>query len=87
MIKFELEQFIEEVELELMNYEELTQVDIKNFGIEFMKLIRENKISNKNYKDGVHFEVFDEMEMFTIADDYVQALLSNDLKSYWKTFE
>ncbi len=87
MIKFELDQFVKEIEMELLNYEDIEQEIIDNFGIGFMKLVRENKVSSKNLKDGKHFEIFDEMEMFTIADDYYQAVLNNDLKTFWKTFE
>lgn len=87
MIKLELDKFVEEVELELLNYEDLTAQDILGFKKGFLKLVENNKVSSKNLKDGVHFEIFDEMEIFTIADDYVQALFSNDLKSFWKSFE
>ncbi len=87
MIKLELEKFVEEIELELLNYEELNAEEILGFKTGFMELVENDKISKKNFKDGIHFEVFDEMEMFTIADDYVQALFNNDLKSFWKSFE
>ncbi len=87
MIKYELEDFIAEIEAELLNYEDLSAKDTTNFKVGFMELVEKNKISKKNFKDGIHFEIFDEMEIFTIADDYVQALFNNDLKSFWKSFE
>lgn len=87
MIKTEINEFIESIKLELLNYEELESSDIDLFETGFRKLIKENKISKKNFKDGVHFEVFDEMEIFTIADDFANSLLNNDLVTYWKTFE
>ncbi len=87
MIKYELDDFIAEVEAELLNYEELDAMQINGFKKGFLEIVANNKVSKKNLKDGVHFEIFDEMEIFTIADDYVQALDNNDLKTYWKTFE
>ncbi len=87
MIKYELDKFCAEIEAELLNYEELEASDIINFKKGFMELVEKNKISKKNFKDGIHFEIFDEMEMFTIADDYVQAIFNNDLKTFWKSFE
>ncbi len=87
MIKYELDEFCAEIEAELLNYEELDAGDIINFKKGFMDLVAKNKISKKNFKDGTHFEIFDEMEMFTIADDYVQAIYNNDLKTFWKSFE
>ncbi len=87
MIKFEIEKFVEEVESELLNYEDLDVKDMLNFKKGFMELVEKNKISKKNFKDGVHFEIFDEMEIFTIADDYVDAVFNNDLKTFWKSFE
>lgn len=87
MIKVELKEFVENVKLELLNYEELTPDDVDEFEKGFYKLVKENKINKKNLEDGKHFEVFDEMEMFTIADDFANAVVNNDLKTYWKTFE
>ncbi len=87
MIKYELDDFVAEIEAELLNYEELDAAATINFKKGFMELVEKNKISKKNFKDGVHFEIFDEMEIFTIADDYVQAIFNNDLKSFWKSFE
>lgn len=87
MIKFELDEFIENIKLELLNYEELTDEDIRTFEEGFLKLVKEKKLSKKNFKDGKHFEVFDEMELFTIADDFANSVINNDLITYWKTFE
>ncbi len=88
-MKFTLEEFIFNILEELEQYEDLKPDDIEAWVKTFESMVEDNKISNKNLKkiDGeISFEVQDEMEIFAIVDDYIEAIENNSVKEYWKTF-
>lgn len=88
-VKTELNEFKKLIKEELMAYEDGEKL-FSDWEKGFNLLLKEKRISNKNLKEskGVqYFEVNDEMEIFSIADDFVIAYDDNDLKSYYKTFE
>ncbi len=88
-MKFTLEEFIFNILEELEQYEDLKAEQIEGWVKTFESMVKENKISNKNLKkiDGeLYFEVQDEMEIFSIVDDYIEAIENNSVAEYWKTF-
>lgn len=88
-IKNEIDDFIKLIKEEFMAYEDYEELFFE-WKQGFNKLLRENKISNKNLKKAkgkTYFQVYDETEIFSIADDFVVAYEENDLKSYFRTFE
>ncbi len=87
-IKINLDEFIEEVISDLRDCE-VEEKDLKAWRETFLGMVEKKEISNKNLKTspkGLVFEVKDEVEIFSITQDYIEAIENNDLKTYWNTF-
>lgn len=88
-IKFELNEFISTIKEELFQYEdgvELFSVWNKNFN----ELLNKNEVSKINLKiiDGVkYFVIYDELEIISIVEEFVEAYDDNTLKDYFNTFK
>ncbi len=88
-IKFELQDFINTVKEELTQYEDcekLTSVWCDGFK----QLLDNNEISKINLKviDGVkYFVIYDEVEIISIVEEFVEAYDDNTLKEYFNTFK
>ncbi len=88
-MKFTLEDFIFTILEELEQYEDLKGEYVEQWVKTFESMVKDNKISNKNLKkegNEIYFELQDEMEIFAIVDDYIEAIESNSINEYWKTF-
>ncbi len=88
-MKFTLDDFIFTILEELEQYEDLKGEDVEAWVKNFKLMVKENKVSNKNLKkegDKTFFELQDEMEIFAIVDDYIEAIENNSVREYWKTF-
>ncbi|MFV0503007.1 MAG: hypothetical protein ACK5LT_03420 [Lachnospirales bacterium] len=89
MIKYEINEFIDLIEEELRVYEHLSEDEIDDWKHIFLQLVDENKVSKQNLaKEGgiFYFKIEDEMEIFSIVDDYSFAIENNSLKDYWDSF-
>lgn len=88
-IKIKIDEFVEEIVQDLTDCE-VDEKDIKIWEETFRKMLLEHKISKKNISEtikGLFFVVNDEMEIFSITQDYIDAIENNDLKTYWNTFK
>ncbi len=88
-IKIKLDDFIEEVISDLRDCE-VEDADLALWKETFLEMVTKKEISKKNLKTtpkGVVFEVQDEVEIFSITQDFIDALENNDLKTYWNTFK
>lgn len=88
-IKINLEDFVEEIVLDLLDCE-CTSEEVRLWKKTFLEMVNNREISNKNLKTtpkGLVFEIKDEIEIFSITQDYIEALENNDLKTYWNTFK
>ncbi len=88
-IKIKLDEFINEVISDLRDCE-LEEKELELWKNTFLEMVEKKEISKKNLKTstkGLVFEVEDEMEIFSITQDYIDALENNDLKTYWNTFK
>ncbi len=88
-IKINLDDFIEEIVSDLRDCE-VEEKDLAAWKETFLKMVENKEISKKNLKaskDGFVFEVKDEVEIFAITQDYIDAIENNDLKTYWNTFK
>ncbi len=88
-IKLKLDEFIDEVISDLRDCE-VEEAELTLWKTTFLDMVEKKEISKKNLKNspkGLVFEVEDEMEIFSITQDYIDALENNDLKTYWNTFK
>ncbi len=88
-IKLQLDEFINEVISDLRDCE-IEEKELELWKNTFLEMVEKKEISKKNLKSstkGLVFEVEDEMEIFSITQDYIDALENNDLKTYWNTFK
>ncbi len=89
MIKMDIDDFIYEIKEELICYEEIGEEGADNWEREFRQwLSAPGKKENVEGKgDRARFIIADESEIFDIADSYLEALESDNIKSYWKSFQ
>ena len=90
MIKLEIEEFIFEVQDEILSYEELGKEYADKWEQEFLKWLNNDKIKKKNIKiekGNTYYLIDDESEIFDIADEYYYAVDSNKIDEYWKKFQ
>ncbi len=88
-LKIKLDEFINEVISDLKDCE-VEEKELSLWKNTFLEMVEKKEISKKNLKTtakGLVFEVEDEMEIFSITQDYIDALENNDLKTYWNTFK
>lgn len=89
MIKLEIEEFIFEVKDEILSYEELGEKWANKWEEDFLALVNNDKIKNKNIKkikDKIFYMIDDESDIFDIADKYYYAVEENKIDEYWKKF-
>lgn len=90
MIKYEIHKFLEIVESEMLDFPDINKEDVIYWKNSFWGLLKNNKISKKNIrrdKDKTYFCIEDEMEIFSIIDDFLISKDENDLKTYWNSFK
>ncbi len=90
MIKLEIEEFIFEVQDEILSYEELGKEYANKWEQEFLKWLNNDKVKKKNIKmekGKTFYLIDDESEIFDIADEYYYAVDSNKIDEYWKKFQ
>lgn len=90
MPKYEINKFINIIENEMAQYSEINEEDILNWKTNFLNLIKKKEISKKNIKKDGNKTIFiidDEMEIFSIVDDFLIAKEENDFKTYWNSFK
>ncbi len=88
-IKIKLDDFIEEILTDLRDCE-IEEELLDEWKQTFLTMVENKEISSKNLKSsakGLVFEVQDEVEIFSITQDYIDAIENNDLKTYWNTFK
>lgn len=88
-IKIKLDDFLDEITSDLLDCE-CTSDEVSKWKDTFLSMVEKKEISNKNLKTnakGLVFEIRDELEIFSITQDYIDALENNDLKTYWNTFK
>ncbi len=88
-LKIKLDDFIEEILTDLRDCE-VEEEFLDEWKQTFLKMVENKEISSKNLKSsakGLVFEVQDEVEIFSITQDYIDAIENNDLKTYWNTFK
>ncbi len=88
-IKIKLDDFIEEILTDLRDCE-IEEELLEEWKQTFLTMVENKEISSKNLKSsakGLVFEVQDEVEIFSITQDYIDAIENNDLKTYWNTFK
>ncbi len=88
-IKFELQQFKDTVKDELLQYddgEKLFAVWLEGFN----ELLDKNQISKINLKfinNKKYFVIYDELEIISIVEEFVEAYDDNTMKDYFNTFK
>ena len=90
MIKLEIEEFIFEVQDEILSYEELGKEYANKWEQEFLKWLNNDKVKKENIKmekGKTFYLIDDESEIFDIADEYYYAVDSNKIDEYWKKFQ
>ena len=90
MIKLEIEEFIFEVQDEILSYEELGKEYANKWEQEFLKWLNNDKVKKKNIKmekGKTFYLIDDESEIFDIADEYYYAVGDNKIDEYWKKFQ
>ena len=89
MIKMDIEDFIYEVKEEMMCYDEVGEVGSQKWESEFRAWLNsEKKKENVEGKgEKAKFIIYDESEIFDIADSYLSAIESNSVEKYWKEFQ
>ncbi|MFV0441748.1 MAG: hypothetical protein ACK5LV_10740 [Lachnospirales bacterium] len=88
-MKFTLEDFEFTIVEELEQYEDIDLKYVDDWCETFRKMVKDKKISKKNLKEEngtLYFSIEDEMEIFAIVDDYIEAIENNSIPEYWKTF-
>jgi uncharacterized membrane protein len=90
MIKLTKEEFIEEINAELMGYEEISSEHIKQF-MSTLNTYFDNKKGKKeriSYKaNSVVIHLKDECEIFDMADNYLSAIVNDEVQKYLDMFE
>lgn len=90
MIKYELNKFINIIKDEMLDFPEINKDDFKYWKTTFVELVNKNQINQKNIKkdkDNIYFLIEDEMDIFSIIDDFLIHKENNDLKTYWNNFK
>ncbi len=88
-IKFELEQFINTVKDELFQYEDGEKL-FSTWHNGFNELLEKNELSKINLKtinNIKYFVIYDELEIISIVEEFVESYDDNNLKDYFNTFK
>ncbi len=84
MLKFSVEDFVEEVTAEIACYEELGEEKAHEWRQTFLKLADEGRIDKRALKleNGV-VSVRDEEDIFVLADSFLAAVTDGEEQKYW----
>ncbi len=88
-IKFELNDFVNTVKEELFQYEDGEKL-FEIWNKEFKKLLDNDEISKVNLKminGKKYFVLYDELEIISIVEEFVEAYDDNTIKDYFNTFK
>lgn len=88
-MEYLLADFLEIIVAELEQYEEVDTELVDAWCEKFENIVENEKLAKgrKITKNGeVYIKVKDEMEIFSIVDDYIEAIEDNTLKAYWNSF-
>ncbi|MFP4697898.1 MAG: hypothetical protein ACLFMO_04235 [Eubacteriales bacterium] len=88
-MKLLLEDFLEEVKLEMTGYEEIDEDLIKNWECRakdwvYLNIGKKNRIIKEN--NSIYVEIDDESEIFKVVDRYFSAIDNNETEKYWQGF-
>ncbi len=89
MIKMDIDDFIYEIKEELICYEEIGEEGADKWEREFRQWLStpQKKENVEGKGDRAKFLIADESEIFDIADSYLEALESDNIEGYWKSFQ
>lgn len=87
MIKLDVEEFIEEIKAEMYGYEEIDEELIELWEKKFRDYIKEKKAKKNriNYKTN-SILIKDESELFDIVDNYLAAIVNDEMDQYWANY-
>ncbi len=88
-IKFELQEFINTIKEELAHYEDSNDL-FQIWNKYFNELVDNNEVSKINLKvidNKKYFVIYDELEIISIVEEFVEAYDDNTLKEYFNTFK
>lgn len=84
MLKITVEDFIEEIQQEIIGYEELGEEKAKNWVEKFLNILKSKKLKIiKEEQDKKYIYLKDETELFAYVDNYLVALNYNEEEKYW----
>lgn len=84
-----LEEFLEEIEIEMSGYEEISDSLIQEWGNKVKAIIKEDGQKMKGLiKKGSSYYVIlkDESDIFKVVDRYYAAVENEEMEDYWKHF-
>lgn len=88
-IKMDIDEFIYEVSEELLCYEDIGEAGAKKWAEDFRKWLVDGR-KKKNVSvtgDKTYFLIDDEDEIFSIADEYLDAVENGSTAGYWRDFQ
>lgn len=87
---FELDDFMEEIKMEMVGYEELDEQLIKEWVAKVTEWIQKpdgnkSKFIVKN-KNSIKIKLKDESDLFSIVDKFYAAVVHEEIEKYWNGF-
>lgn len=90
MLKLTKEEFVEELRNEIAGYDEITGEEEDDFISRIEKYIDKEKGKNKRISMGTNsiiIQLNDETELFEMVDQYLVALLDDEVDLYWANWK
>lgn len=89
MLRMKIEDLIFEVREELICYDEIGVEGADNWEKGFRSWLEKDgkKVNVIEQKGKKYYSLEDESEIFAIADEYLEAIESNSVENYWKSFQ
>jgi hypothetical protein len=88
-MEFELDEFLEEIKVEMSGYEEITEELINNWETRTKAWILEN-VNKKNRiiknNNSIYIQLDDESDIFKVVDRYLAAVDGDEVEAYWQGF-
>lgn len=90
MFKLTKDEFIEELRAEIAGYDEITEEHEDDFISRILQYIEAEKSKNKRIStdtNSIIIQLDDETDVFEIVDQYLIAIIDNEVDLYWANWK
>ncbi|MBC7960285.1 MAG: hypothetical protein H7X94_10490 [Vallitaleaceae bacterium] len=90
MLKLTKDEFIEELRAEVAGYDEISEANEDDFIGRIEKYIEAEKGKNKRISietNSIMIQLEDETDLFEIVDQYLVAILDEEVDRYWQNWK